>query len=347
MKIDKLVSAELEMGIVDALFRIKREYKQTEGQIYLSFSGGKDSTVVAALIKMANLPVNIPFVFANTGIELNATLEFVKAYDYPNVQIVKPRKPAPLIWKEDGKPILAKGKSELMRTMQRSVEEGGDQLDTARGRMLISGEAEKAGVKLNRRTKLALAQKHFHLIHQDLEYKVANRCCHYMKKMPFKDFAEQNEMNGTYTGIRVAEGGMRALAYKSCVSVKKVKGKDFYQSMPIFDWSDEMVEEFIAAYDVEISDAYTVYGLDRTGCMACPFSKNLVNELKALYDHEPGKYRASMKMLGEVYMDSLIELPWDEKYMDAYRERQKINDIRRAEMLDKHKDLLEHRTTFK
>ena len=45
---------------------------------YISFSGGKDSTVLHYLIDEA-LPGNqIPRVFINTGIEYKATLKFVK-----------------------------------------------------------------------------------------------------------------------------------------------------------------------------------------------------------------------------------------------------------------------------
>ena len=70
----------LELAVEDAIFRIKRDYERTGGKIYLSFSGGKDSTVLAHLIMMADLPTKIPFVFANTGIELDATLRFVKEF---------------------------------------------------------------------------------------------------------------------------------------------------------------------------------------------------------------------------------------------------------------------------
>lgn len=50
--------------------------KYGEDKFYLSFSGGKDSTVVHHLIDMA-LPGNrIPRVFSNTGIEYIAIVEF-------------------------------------------------------------------------------------------------------------------------------------------------------------------------------------------------------------------------------------------------------------------------------
>ena len=52
--------------------------KYGEENFYLSFSGGKDSTVVHYLLDMA-LPNNkIPRVFSNTGIEYNAIVEFVR-----------------------------------------------------------------------------------------------------------------------------------------------------------------------------------------------------------------------------------------------------------------------------
>lgn len=52
--------------------------KYGENNFYLSFSGGKDSTILHYLIDMA-LPNNkIPRVFINTGIEYTAIVEFVK-----------------------------------------------------------------------------------------------------------------------------------------------------------------------------------------------------------------------------------------------------------------------------
>lgn len=52
--------------------------KYGEENFYISFSGGKDSTVVHHLVDMA-LPGNkIPRVFINTGIEYNMIVEFVR-----------------------------------------------------------------------------------------------------------------------------------------------------------------------------------------------------------------------------------------------------------------------------
>lgn len=84
---------ELELAVEDALFRIKREYERTNGKIYLSFSGGKDSTVLANLIMMADLPTKIPFVYSDTGLEFDAIRSFVKMFPYDNIVILKPDLP--------------------------------------------------------------------------------------------------------------------------------------------------------------------------------------------------------------------------------------------------------------
>lgn len=329
MKIDDL---ELEMAITDAMFRIKRDYERTNGQIYLSFSGGKDSTVLAWLIMLCELETNIPFVFSNTGIELDATLRFVKEFKYDNVAIVKPRKPFGQVVKEYGKPAMSKLKSEGMSTYQRHLD---DPLKTARARQMITGEREKAGELVGGRNSYKIANKHMHFVHPDTEFKIANKCCQYMKKYPFHDFEKDNNMDGSFSGIRSAEGGTRSMAYQSCVKIKRQNNKEFVMSMPIIDWSDEMVNKFIEYFGIPLSDAYTVYDLNRTGCCACPFSKNLKKELKTLHDYEPKKYKAMLHWLRDVYIYQGVECDWDGEYMNEYNKMQPIIEKRNKEMMDK------------
>lgn len=87
---------KLTLYVIKAKKRIRELYHQTGGACYLSFSGGKDSTVVLSLIKLCEedgsiKPNSIPAVFCNTKIEMDATLEFVqwvKANYYQNVEII-------------------------------------------------------------------------------------------------------------------------------------------------------------------------------------------------------------------------------------------------------------------
>ena len=66
--------------------------KYGEDKFYISFSGGKDSTVLHYLIVEA-LPGNhMPRVYADTGIEYNAIKKFVKELQSQDdrMQIIKP-----------------------------------------------------------------------------------------------------------------------------------------------------------------------------------------------------------------------------------------------------------------
>ena len=264
---------ELELAISDALFRIKRDYERTNGNMYLSFSGGKDSTVLAHLIMMCDLEKNIPFVFSDTGIELDAIKIFVDEFPYNNIVKVKPRKPFSKILSDHGKPTISKLKSEALSTYQRHIDEP---LKTARARQLITGVREYKGEEVGGRNAYKLANKHMHLIHPDTNIKFANKCCTYLKKYPFSDFEKENNMTGSFSGVRVAEGGARALAYKSCVNITRKNGKEFVQSMPIIDWSDEIVDKFIDKFNIKLSDAYEVYGCTRTGWKTAPNNSNII-----------------------------------------------------------------------
>lgn len=70
---------ENEFILADRLGVIRDTTKKYgEENFYLSFSGGKDSTVVHHLLDMAIPGNKIPRVFINTGIEYNAIVEFAR-----------------------------------------------------------------------------------------------------------------------------------------------------------------------------------------------------------------------------------------------------------------------------
>lgn len=82
--------------------------KYGEENFYLSFSGGKDSTVVHHLLDMA-LPGNkIPRVFSNTGIEFKAIVDFVKSLNDPRLVIIHPKKKVRETLEKVGYPFKSK-----------------------------------------------------------------------------------------------------------------------------------------------------------------------------------------------------------------------------------------------
>ena len=341
---------KLEALIETSIMRIEQLYKETNGKIVLSFSGGKDSTVVAELYLMAKKQGrvgHIPLVFADTQVEYEAIYEFVDWFNKNKQEVIflKPRKPFSQVLKEYGKPTVSKVKSDFLSTYQSFLRQGKDVLKGKRTSELITGyrthdvtfepRVDENGKK--EVTRQALANKHFQFLYPELEYKISSKCCDYLKKYPFEDYYLENDTEGYITGMRKEEGGVRAEMYKKCTSVKKIKGRNITNLMPIFFWKEEDVDNFIEIYNIKISKAYTKYGLARTGCIGCPFARDITSNLKALYDYEPNKYKAVQKWLGDVYRDLLVELPFDEEYTKKLNDRIPIVKKRRWEMLKKYR----------
>ena len=75
----KLLQAlPLDLKIAKTQNRIREWYNYYGGEVYVSFSGGKDSTVLHHLIDEAIPDNKIPRVFINTGIEYNEIRMFVE-----------------------------------------------------------------------------------------------------------------------------------------------------------------------------------------------------------------------------------------------------------------------------
>ena len=49
------------------------------------------------------------------------------------------------------------------------------------------------------------------------------------------------------------------------------------------------------------SRCYTEYGLRRTGCVGCPFSKHINEELEIIRVYEPNLYKAAVHIFGKSY----------------------------------------------
>lgn len=270
----------LDAAVTNAMHRMEDLYNETDGKCYVAFSGGKDSTVILAIVKMCEdiLTIHkgaIPAVFANTGIELGVTVDFVKWVKenwYTNVVVLRPEKPFAWVLENKGKPIKSKVRSEFLHRYHI-----GNRSDSVMRNLVygITGSGYPA-------QKTRLADKDMHMLHDDFPIKASPACCSYMKKKPFTKYGKENGIKGYAVGIRESEGGARSMNAKarSMKTGERLKlcttmSGGYIKKMPLIDWTDEIIDAFVEKYDVPLSDAYTVYGFQRTGCMACPYAMDV------------------------------------------------------------------------
>ena len=201
-----------------------------ENNSYISFSGGKDSSVLSKLIDIA-LPDNkIPRVFINTGIEYKAIVDFVRSIndsrfiEIPSSQNIKTM----LI--ENGYPFKSKEHSHKVSIYQNS----------GRTKTVIDYLGE--GAKTN---FLCPKQLRYNFT-PDFELKCSDKCCTKLKKLPAANWAKKNKRLISITGIRMEEGGQRQ-SVRGCTIFYDKENRKLHKFHPLLvvsgDWINQFVEK--------------------------------------------------------------------------------------------------------
>ena len=86
-RLKELQALPLERKVGFTSARIAEWYNHFNGKVYVSFSGGKDSTVLLHLVR--GLFPDVKAMYVNTGLEYPEIVQFVKTFD--NVDIIRPK----------------------------------------------------------------------------------------------------------------------------------------------------------------------------------------------------------------------------------------------------------------
>ena len=289
--------------------------KYGEQNFYLSFSGGKDSTILHHLIDMA-LPNNrIPRVFINTGIEYNDIVKFVKelASKDDRFVILKPTKPIKQVLEKYGYPFKSKEHSLYVSVYQNK----GTESKTIQRYLNPSEKRKSFGCPLNLNYQFE----------KDFTIKISNQCCYKLKKEPVKKWEKENNKSITITGMRRDEGGTRKSL--DCIITKNGKAIKFH---PLAVVDDDWENEFIKRNNIQLCKLYyPPFNFDRTGCKGCPFALKLQEQLDTMLMYLPNeKKQCEMiwKPIYEEYRKLGYRLRKDNGQMNIfeYEEKEKEND---------------------
>ena len=277
-------------------------------RIFCSISGGADSDVMLDLIHKVDKDKKVKYVWFDTGLEYQATKDHTKYLEKKyEIEIIREKaiKPIPLTCKENGVPFISKYVSEMISRLQRH---GFKFEDKPYEELIAEYPNCKSALKWWCNCKCNSTNSMFNIarnkylkefmIKYPPKFKISGACCKYAKKDVSKNLIKRENADLMIVGVRKAEGGIRASAYKNCYTIND-SGVDYYR--PLFWYSDDSKRQYENKFGIEHSDCYKKYGLKRTGCCCCPYGREVFEELRVTETFEPKLYKAVYNVFGESY----------------------------------------------
>ena len=256
-----------EFLLFDRIEKIKQIINQFgEDKFYISFSGGKDSTVLHHLVDMAIPNNKIPRVFSNTGIEYNYIVKFVKelADNDERFEIITPKKNIKKTLEKVGYPFKSKEHSHAICIYQNNGKHTDYTYSYLNG---IKKDGSRSYYKCPDKLKYQFTDEN--------KIKISDKCCNELKKKPFKQWQKENNKSITMTGMRIEEGGQRT--HLNCVVTKNNEIIKFH---PLAVVSEDWENWFIDKYNIKLCELYyPPFDFVRTGCKRCPFALTLQEQL--------------------------------------------------------------------
>lgn len=289
----------LERKIQVTQLRIMEWYEKWEGKVYISFSGGKDSTVLLDLAR--RMYPEIQAVFVDTGLEYPEVREF--ALSKPNIIRLKPDTPFNKVIEKYGYPVISKEQSAFIQEFRTTKSE---KLKS------IRWDGNKYGKgKISKRWRPLI----------EAPFPVSDKCCDVMKKNPCKHY-EKETGNHPIIATMTDESFQRKsnwLQY-GCNAFDKTRPT----SQPMSFWTEQDVIEYLIRFNIDFAEiygravydgeSYRVTGEQRTGCMFCMFGiqcDTTPNKFQRMKITHPQQYEYCINKLGCGKVLDYIGVPYE------------------------------------
>ena len=309
--------------------------------VYISFSGGKDSTVLLHLVR-GLYGNDIPAVFVNTGLEYPEIVKFVKTFE--NVEILRPKMGFDDVIKKYGYPIIGK---EVAFKISKARKGSKYAMRFVEGTMVD----KKGGISQYCVVKYKpLMNTDFHISHE---------CCNIMKKSPFKIY-EKLQKRTPILGTMTEESALRRQIWlKSGCNAFDSKRP---MSNPMAFWKEQDVLLYIKQNNIPICSVYgdivsvckgddNIYdnsltgdnsllkttGCQRTGCIFCAFGAHCRGDRRFLDlkithpkqynfcmnggEYVDGIWKPNKQGLGMSHVFDEVNKIYGDKFIDYGKER--------------------------
>lgn len=279
----------LERKIKVTQAKILEWYHHYGGNVAVSFSGGKDSTVLLDLARRC-FP-DMPAAFVDTGLEYPEIRAFVKTV--PNVNWLSPKMPFNKVIETYGYPIVSK---EIAKRIYYARKGSNWAIMHLQGRM-------KDGTPSNFNKRY---MKWAHLV--DAPFLISEHCCEIMKKNPLHRYSKE-------TGAKMMIATMACESMRRQSAYLQTGCNGFFKkepsSQPLSFWRETDVLNYLKITGIPYASIYgdivpdgvklTTTGASRTGCMFCMFGAHLEkqpNRFQRMELEHPGLYDYCINKLG-------------------------------------------------
>ena len=292
-----------------------------------SYSGGADSDIMIDLIERTRKTFHLPpvhYAFFNTGLEMKATKDHVKATaakygveitEYrPKVNIVTASRTygMPFVskimsyslseWQKKGVPLSIADeydKAEDKAAKRKELKERYPGCESLINFICCCNAAGEPRPNIQLVINSSKYMRDF-INENPPDFKISAKCCDYCKKQLAHKVQKDYEM--IITGERRDEGGMRSVPRQDNTSLCFTEtSSGQFRLRPLYYVSDKDKEWYKEHYGIRYSDAYEVYGLTRTGCCGCPISYKAVDDLEKIRPYEPTVVKAAWNIFGKSY----------------------------------------------
>lgn len=262
-RLKELQALPLERKIGFTCARIVEWYNHYNGQVYVSFSGGKDSTVLLHIAR--SLFPDIKAMYVDTGLEYPEIKEFVKTFE--NVDIIRPKMTFKEVIDEYGYPVIGKEVSDCVYEARKS----NGKTDSFRLKKLNGELKDRNGNP----SQWDFSKYKFLL---QAPFKISHKCCGVMKKAPAKQYTKQTGLMPMIATM-AAESKLRQSTWirQGCNAFDA----KFPKSAPMSFWTEQDVLQYIKLKNFPIASVYgeiievdgklKTTGCQRTGCVFCLF----------------------------------------------------------------------------
>lgn len=272
-----------------------------DGKAYVSFSGGKDSSVLADIAAQVCKQNGFELVlwFCDTGLEFPEIKKHVKYFaqwlkekydidvklviDYPKEKKTDKRISFKDVVLENGYPIVSKEVAKCVQEARIGLEKYNGTKYVSRIQRLNGEFLDKDGNK----SKYNMKKWKFLL---DAPFKISDKCCEVMKKKPAARFKKESKLF-PIIGVMAEESGLRRQQWMKH-GCNYDDGRN-PASKPMSIWTAQDVLQYIYNYNIPIASVYgdviiengqfKTTKADRTGCVFCGFG--------CVYEKEPNRFQ--------------------------------------------------------